>query len=67
MDSKVVLVTGAASGIGQAADPLAGLIPASPGPRNLGMGLWVMHRLDIDTALIRTLDGFAVSQTVVRR
>jgi len=42
------------------ADPLAGLIPAAHGTPNPGLGLWVMHQLDIDTALIRTGDGFTV-------
>jgi len=42
------------------ADPLAGLIPAAHSPSDPGLGLWVMHQLDIDTALIRTGDGFTV-------
>lgn len=42
------------------ADPLAGLIPATPARQHLGMGLWVMHQLDIDTALIHGPDGFTV-------
>jgi anti-sigma regulatory factor (Ser/Thr protein kinase) len=42
------------------ADPLAGLVPAAHSPSNPGLGLWVMHQLDVDTALIRTGDGFTV-------
>jgi two-component sensor histidine kinase len=43
------------------ADPLAGLVPGpgSTPDRRLGMGLWVMHQLDLDIALRRT-DGFTV-------
>ena len=44
------------------ADRLAGLIPA-PGntsDRRLGLGLWVMHQLDIDVALRHADDGFTV-------
>jgi anti-sigma regulatory factor (Ser/Thr protein kinase) len=42
------------------ADPLAGLIPAAHSATEPGLGLWVMHQLDIDTALIHTGDGFTV-------
>jgi anti-sigma regulatory factor (Ser/Thr protein kinase) len=44
------------------ADRLAGLVPASSGTsdRGLGMGLWVMHQLDIEVALRRADDGFTV-------
>jgi anti-sigma regulatory factor (Ser/Thr protein kinase) len=42
------------------ADPLAGLAPAAQGISTLGMGLWVVHQLDIDAALMRTGDGFTV-------
>jgi anti-sigma regulatory factor (Ser/Thr protein kinase) len=44
------------------ADPLAGLVPApgSTPDRRLGMGLWVIHQLDLDVALRRTGDGFTV-------
>jgi anti-sigma regulatory factor (Ser/Thr protein kinase) len=42
------------------ADPLAGLVPAAHSPSEPGLGLWVMHQLDIDSALIRTGDGFTV-------
>jgi anti-sigma regulatory factor (Ser/Thr protein kinase) len=44
------------------ADRLAGLVPApssTPG-RHLGLGLWVMHQLDIDVTLRHTGDGFTV-------
>ncbi|MBO0771773.1 MAG: sensor histidine kinase [Actinobacteria bacterium] len=41
-------------------DPLAGLVPAPPGTMNLGMGLWVLHQLNLDAALIRASDGFTV-------
>jgi anti-sigma regulatory factor (Ser/Thr protein kinase) len=44
------------------ADPLAGLVPApgSTPDRRLGMGLWVMHQLDLDVALSSTDGGFTV-------
>jgi anti-sigma regulatory factor (Ser/Thr protein kinase) len=42
------------------ADPLAGLVPAAHSPTDPGQGLWVMHQLDIDTALIHTSRGFTV-------
>jgi anti-sigma regulatory factor (Ser/Thr protein kinase) len=44
------------------ADRLAGLIPMPSNAldRHLGMGLWVMHQLDIEVALRRTGDGFTV-------
>ena len=44
------------------ADRLAGLIPApsSTPNRRLGLGLWVMHQLDIDVALRHADDGFTV-------
>jgi anti-sigma regulatory factor (Ser/Thr protein kinase) len=44
------------------ADRLAGLVPApgSTPDRRLGMGLWVMHQLDLDVALRNTGGGFAV-------
>jgi anti-sigma regulatory factor (Ser/Thr protein kinase) len=41
-------------------DPLAGLIPAASSRPNAGLGLWIMHQLDIDTALIHTGGGFTV-------
>jgi anti-sigma regulatory factor (Ser/Thr protein kinase) len=42
------------------ADPLAGLVPPASSPLDPGLGLWVMHQLDIDIALIHTGDGFTV-------
>jgi anti-sigma regulatory factor (Ser/Thr protein kinase) len=44
------------------ADRLAGLVPApgSTSDRRLGLGLWVMHQLDIDVALRHSDDGFTV-------
>jgi anti-sigma regulatory factor (Ser/Thr protein kinase) len=42
------------------ADPLAGLIPPAAGAMDPGLGLWVVHQLDIDVALIRGGDGFTV-------
>ena len=44
-------------------DRLAGLVPVPSGAseRRLGLGLWVMHQLDIDVTLRRTGDGFTVS------
>jgi anti-sigma regulatory factor (Ser/Thr protein kinase) len=42
------------------ADPLAGLVPAPPGTSSPGLGLWVIHQLDIDVALIHAGDGFTV-------
>ena len=42
------------------ADPLAGLVPAADSPADPGLGLWVIHQLGIDTALIHTGDGFTV-------
>ena len=44
------------------ADRLAGLVPASSstsGP-GLGLGLWVMHQLDVEVALVHADDGFTV-------
>lgn len=42
------------------ADPLAGLVPAGSGGSGRGLGLWVMHQLDLETALIHASDGFTV-------
>ena len=44
------------------ADRLAGLVPASSSTSDpgLGLGLWVMHQLDVDVALIHADDGFTV-------
>jgi anti-sigma regulatory factor (Ser/Thr protein kinase) len=39
---------------------LAGLVPTGSGPSGPGLGLWVMHQLDLDTALIHESDGFTV-------
>jgi anti-sigma regulatory factor (Ser/Thr protein kinase) len=41
-------------------DPLAGLVPAAHSTSDPGLGLWVLHQLDIETALIHTGDGFTV-------
>jgi anti-sigma regulatory factor (Ser/Thr protein kinase) len=41
-------------------DPLAGLVPASHRTSSAGWGLWVLHQLDIDAALIHTSNGFTV-------
>ncbi len=41
------------------ADPLAGLTP-STAPEDSGHGLWLVHQLDIDVALIHDTDGFTV-------
>jgi anti-sigma regulatory factor (Ser/Thr protein kinase) len=56
-----IVVTVHDSGRGPA-DRLAGLIPApgSTSDRRLGLGLWVMHQLDIDVALRQSDDGFTV-------
>lgn len=53
----VVRVHDAGQGPG---DPLAGLVPAASGTGGSGLGLWVLHQLDIDAALIRAADGFTV-------
>jgi anti-sigma regulatory factor (Ser/Thr protein kinase) len=42
------------------ADPLAGLVPALPSTSNAGLGLWILHQLDVDAALSYTGDGFTV-------
>src|SRR5262245_13868091 len=42
------------------ADPLAGLVQAAPSTSETGLGLWALHQLDVDTALIHTDDGFTV-------
>lgn len=42
------------------ADPLAGLVPAAHSASNPGLGLWVMHQLDLEVALISPGDGFTV-------
>ncbi len=42
------------------ADPLAGLVPAWARPGRRGGGLWLIHMLGLDAALIRSRDGFTV-------
>jgi len=42
------------------ADPLAGLTPAWANPEFEHSGLWLIGTLDLDTALIRSGDGFTV-------
>ena len=44
------------------ADRLAGLVPAagSTSDRRLGLGLWVIHQLDLDVTLERASGGFTV-------
>jgi anti-sigma regulatory factor (Ser/Thr protein kinase) len=42
------------------ADPLAGLVPAPSTPERKGAGLWLIHMLGLDPALIRSRDGFTV-------
>jgi anti-sigma regulatory factor (Ser/Thr protein kinase) len=44
---------------GGPADPLAGLVPAG-NVATLGLGLWLIHQLDIDVALKHADDGFTV-------
>jgi len=58
-DSVVVTVHDTGPG---PADRLAGLVPAagSTSDRRLGLGLWVIHQLDVDVALRRGGDGFTV-------
>jgi anti-sigma regulatory factor (Ser/Thr protein kinase) len=42
-------------------DRLAGLVPAFRGqPAGMGLGLWLMHQLDMDVALVPDADGFTV-------
>jgi anti-sigma regulatory factor (Ser/Thr protein kinase) len=41
-------------------DPLAGLVPAWAEPEFRGAELWLIHMLNLDTALIRSRDGFTV-------
>ena len=56
-----IMVTVQDTGRGPA-DRLAGLVPVpgSTSDRRLGLGLWVMHQLDIDVALRNSDDGFTV-------
>jgi anti-sigma regulatory factor (Ser/Thr protein kinase) len=42
------------------ADPLAGLVPTPRSTEYPGLGLWLIHQLDIDVALKRADDGFTV-------
>jgi anti-sigma regulatory factor (Ser/Thr protein kinase) len=58
-DSVVVTVHDTGPG---PADPLAGLVPgaSSASDRRLGLGLWVIHQLDVDVTLNRASDGFTV-------
>jgi anti-sigma regulatory factor (Ser/Thr protein kinase) len=42
------------------ADPLAGLVPTPSGSAPPGLGLWLIHQLDIDVALKHADDGFTV-------
>ena len=57
-DSIVVTVHDTGPG---PADRLAGLVPAtSSSDRRLGLGLWVMHQLDVEVTLRRASDGFTV-------
>jgi anti-sigma regulatory factor (Ser/Thr protein kinase) len=41
-------------------DPLAGLVPAWSSPELDGAELWLIHMLDLDTAMIRSPDGFTI-------
>lgn len=41
-------------------DHLAGLMPARNDGATPGLGLWITHQLDLDVALVRDADGFAV-------
>jgi anti-sigma regulatory factor (Ser/Thr protein kinase) len=41
-------------------DPLAGLVPAWTRPELEGAELWLIHMLDLDTAMIRSRDGFTI-------
>jgi anti-sigma regulatory factor (Ser/Thr protein kinase) len=43
------------------AGPLAGLVPAWSSRELRQGGLWLIHMLDLDSALIRSRDGFTVS------
>ena len=58
-DSIVVTVHDTGPG---PADRLAGLVPAagSTSDRRLGLGLWVIHQLDVDVTLRHASDGFTV-------
>jgi anti-sigma regulatory factor (Ser/Thr protein kinase) len=45
---------------GGPADPLAGLVLAPSSIPDAGLGLWLIHQLDIDVALNHVHDGFTV-------
>jgi anti-sigma regulatory factor (Ser/Thr protein kinase) len=45
---------------GGPADPLAGLVPTPSSKAHQGLGLWLIHQLDIDVALKHADDGFTV-------
>ncbi len=47
-------------------DPLAGLVPGPAGPELRAAGLWLIHMLGLDAALIRSRDGFTVRLTAGR-
>jgi anti-sigma regulatory factor (Ser/Thr protein kinase) len=42
------------------ADPLAGLVPTPTNSAQPGLGLWLIHQLDIDVALKHADDGFTM-------
>ena len=65
-DSIVVTVHDTGTG---PADRLAGLVPAagSTSDRGLGLGLWVIHQLDVDVTLRHTGDGFTIRLRHLRR
>jgi anti-sigma regulatory factor (Ser/Thr protein kinase) len=42
------------------ADPLAGLVPTPSSRTHPGLGLWLIHQLDMDVALKHADDGFTV-------
>ena len=42
------------------ADPLAGLVPTPSSRAHPGLGLWLIHQLDMDVALKHADDGFTV-------
>jgi anti-sigma regulatory factor (Ser/Thr protein kinase) len=42
------------------ADPLAGLVPTPSSRAHPGLGLWIIHQLDMDVALKHADDGFTV-------
>jgi hypothetical protein len=47
-------------------DPLSGLVPAWADPGFRGAELWLIHMLDLDTALIRSRDGLTVRLATAR-